>query len=69
MSTPPSLSPPAAELDAELQAERGRLHARVLGGSMGASVVMGGGLVALLWRQADQTSLLWWLACQLCHAR
>jgi PAS domain S-box-containing protein len=62
MSTPTSLSPPAAELDAELQAERIRLHVRVLGASMGASAIMGCGLVALLWPHANQTSLLWWLA-------
>ena len=63
MSTSASLSPSAAALDAELQTERIRLHGRVLAGSMGASLVLGIGLAALLGGYVETQRLLAWLAC------
>ncbi|MFO1191755.1 MAG: PAS domain S-box protein [Rhodoferax sp.] len=56
------LTPSATELAQELAAERIRLHARVLAGSMGASTVLGLGLVALLASHLPAAPLLGWLA-------
>ena len=65
MSTPSRLSPSTADLEAELRAERLRLHGRGLKGSLGASAVMGAGLTVLLWPYAHPVSLSVWLACLL----
>ena len=61
LNTTPVRPPNAVDL--ALQAERVRLHGNILAGSMGASAVMGLGLVILLWDSADRTLCLLWLAC------